>query len=1139
MPDETPDVLKPKKPPGFFKRVGQWFKRQAEWVVDTFGDEEIEREIREDLGLNPDSPLPKTELAALPNFAKDLDPEVESFSEVTAEIEQTLGALLAVADAAKNDQLSAWDTMFFLGTFSANESIRLRAPFFYALGQLAVILRDDPEELGRLDPGRLVQLLRGEGPGPGGAELFHQRLFASLPVLMEALAYGLAKVDVDKESTGLDLEWYYGWDPAPGSPTPESDLVSMRAVTMLMSATAAPSAKLAMTVVSVPRTTGGAGIFLSFGGSLTADTVVEGTRYRITTGGSGAFDLFIPLGTNARALEGGGDPEAFVRIEATRSDPNVPALRIGEANRTRLDVGAMKLGLEMSAKAGAVTVALENVELILKLDEGDGFLKNLSDKELPIRFNLGLILDSEEGFRLDGGSRAEVTVPVANSVLGNRLTVHHIDLRLGKGKQPEDFALEASVALTTHLGPFTATVDRVGLQFEGGFREGNLGIADLTGGFRFPNGIGLVLYTDCVRGGGYLFLDKARGEYAGILEVKLGPVNIKAIGILQTAKDGRDDWSLLLFLFGQFEPIQLIGAFNLSGAGGMIGVRRAADVAKLQAGVRLGALDDLLFPEKPVADAPRLINQLRTMFPYAPGALTLGPFLEVGFGRPQVVIVRVGVIFQADRVDPGSTDRDLTRVLVLGQVRVEVPPKVDKKVAKLIFDIFGVIDLQAKSVLFSGRLRDSKIATFTLTGMIVVRKDYGDEEKGESNLFVLSAGGFHPDFKDVPPGLPAPIDRLGISAIKIKGFKLDITCYFAITPNAKHFGFSGSVKGSLGPASIEASLSVDAIVHEEPYDHFVANLKLTIRLKYKGRTLAGVKVDARLEGPGYWRFSGKVVFEILWWEIELPFDEDCGEKPILFDPDVNLGEVVQAALQSADAWEAQLPAGGEAMVTIANAGAAGAFAHPLATLRVTQNVVPLGVAVQRFGRSRVTGPNRFDVTAVRVGGTTLTSPPTVTQPFARGQFFDLTDEQRLTLPSFEPFAAGVSVTGSAYTFGTPVTADVKYETAYLDMEPEAPRGTVVRTILTAATLPTAALEWQAARGAAARSLMRERATAPAGAMLNVAVQAPALVAVDALTLAPSAAVVLDGQAATSPTIALQKVAAAGAALTVVEAFEVD
>ena len=56
-------------------------------------------------------------------------------------------------------------------------------------------------------------------------------------------------------------------------------------------------------------------------------------------------------------------------------------------------------------------------------------------------------------------------------------------------------------------------------------------------------------------------------------------------------------------------------------------------------------------------------------------------------------------------------------------------------------------------------------------------------------------------------------------------------------------------------------------------------------------------------------------------------------------PDVNLGELVQAALANETAWEPQLPAGGEALVTIAGgANASGSFVHPLAGLNVMQNV---------------------------------------------------------------------------------------------------------------------------------------------------------------------------------------------------------
>ena len=125
---------------------------------------------------------------------------------------------------------------------------------------------------------------------------------------------------------------------------------------------------------------------------------------------------------------------------------------------------------------------------------GQQLLKNLSDKEVALRFSFGIVFDSEGGLRLSGGTKAALTLPVANSVIGV-FTVHHVDLRLGPGKQPDDFAIEISAAMTISLGPFRATLDRIGFQLEAGFREGNAGFMDLGLGFRAPNGIGLVLDT--------------------------------------------------------------------------------------------------------------------------------------------------------------------------------------------------------------------------------------------------------------------------------------------------------------------------------------------------------------------------------------------------------------------------------------------------------------------------------------------------------------------------------------------------------------------------------------------------------------------------------------------------------------------
>jgi Family of unknown function (DUF6603) len=1117
------------KKPGIFRRIINWFKYSAEWVMETIADEDIGAEIREDLGLSPTGDIPEAEKAKLPAFAKDLDPDQESFAETAAEIEECATVLLAIADAAKNEQLSAYDTMLLLGTFTANESIRLKSPFFFALGQLMLILRDDPEELGRLDPANLVTLLRGEAPRPGGAELFHQRLFATMPILMEVGPVLLGKMGIHLDRAGIDMESYYGWDPAPDSPTPEADLVSMRALTLIFSLPSAPAARLALTVLSVPRTHGGPGVFLSVGGSLSFDTVLDGTRYRLSTGGSGAFDLFI--GPSLGSIEGGGDPEAFIRFDALRTNPDVPAFRLGEADHSRLDVGAMQFGIELSGKGGGLSWAFQDAALIIKLGEADGFLKTLSKKELALRFDFGIVLDSDGGLHLAGGTKAAVTLPVANSVLG-AITVHHADLRLGKGKQPDDFGIELSAALAVGLGPFRASVDRIGLLVEGGFRDGNLGFLDLAAGFRAPDGIGLVLDTKHVKGGGYLFLDRDRGEYAGVLDVKLGPIQVKAIGLLQTSTSGGDDWSLLIFLFGQFPPVPLlIPGLNWSGVGGMMGVRRGVDVEKLQTAARLGALDDILFPQDPVADAPRLINELRTVFPYTVGAFTIGAFLELGYLKPQVAKLRVGVIVECNRVEAGSSDLDPVRVLILGQIIIDIPIKKKTSAIKIICDVVGIVDTQAKSFIFSARLRDSKVLSFTLTGMLVLRDDYG-----EKPAFVLAAGGFHPDFKEVPTGLPAPIDRLGIEPIKFKGFQLEVAGYFAITPNTMQFGIAGKLKGKLGPVSAEGSLVIDALINDEPYRHFIVSVKFVAAIKYKGHNLAGVKVDAKVEGPGYWHVVGTLTFEILWWDFDIPFDGECGDKPDILGEDINLGELVRASLADESAWEPQLPPDGEALVTIAPAVRQGTFVHPLAGLNVVQRVAPLGVDIQRYGSARVTGAHRFDVTAVRLGDLTLANPPALTQPFGRGQYFDLTDEQRLTLPSFEPFAAGVTVAGGDFGFGSSVGADLEFETAYLELDPQAPRGRLVFTTLAANALPQSALEWQPKSGGAARSLMRERARAPAGAALKLSVASVPLVAVETDTLVPSQAVVLTGQAAVSPTAAAEAVMAAGGGVTFVEAF---
>ena len=107
------------------------------------------------------------------------------------------------------------------------------------------------------------------------------------------------------------------------------------------------------------------------------------------------------------------------------------------------------------------------------------------------------------------------------------------------GLDPDaSLALETSASIAGRIGPLSAVVERLGALVNVGFSSGTdkaLGPLDLSLGFKPPNGVGLAVDASIVRGGGYLYLDHEKGEYAGVLElVFAGFLALKAVGIIST-----------------------------------------------------------------------------------------------------------------------------------------------------------------------------------------------------------------------------------------------------------------------------------------------------------------------------------------------------------------------------------------------------------------------------------------------------------------------------------------------------------------------------------------------------------------------------------------------------------------------------
>jgi hypothetical protein len=163
-----------------------------------------------------------------------------------------------------------------------------------------------------------------------------------------------------------------------------------------------------------------------------------------------------------------------------------------------------------------------------------------------------------------------------------------------------------------------------------------------------------------------------------------------------------------------------------------------------------------------------------------------------------------------------------------------------------------------------------------------------------------------------------------------------------------------------------------------------------------------------------------VSFSILWWDVSKEFDESWGQEPALPDVTTNVGQLVSAALASPESWSAQLPAGGEAMITLGPVTrGAGLLAHPLGRLTVTQRVAPFGLKISRFGDSRITGIDQFEITKVKVGIDDADFD-TAQEFFSRAQFQDLPEEQKLTNPSFERFTAGAMIGLGGFSTPAPV-----------------------------------------------------------------------------------------------------------------------
>jgi hypothetical protein len=697
---------------------------------------------------------------------------------------------------------------------------------------------------------------------------------------------------------------------------------------------------------------------------------------------------------------------------------------LGTSGASRLAVQGLGINWFVAEQQGkldlGVQAQVQTVRLVIDGGDGDGFLqKVLSGVHVKAEASAAFGMTLLNGFTFSGGAKLALEIP-AHIELGP-VTIQGLRFAL----QPANdlITLEAGATFKFALGPLQVAVENVGLRSNLEFHTGNIGPANLDMGFKPPSGAGVSIDSPFVTGGGFLFFDSDQHQYGGVLQLNVEGITVTAIGLITTRlPNGSKGFSFVVIITAQgFNPIQLGLGFALTKIGGLLAINRTCDQDFLREGLKNNTLKDLLSPNDPIANAPQIFGLLNKAFPPQDGSYLFGPVVQICWGTPALVTMDLALILELGR---------RTRLLILGRLAALLPTEKEDLI-RLQMNALGVIDFDQSSISIDAVLYDSRLVhKFPLTGSMAMRLNWGS-----SPVFALSVGGFHPAFK-APPNFPA-LERISISFSDTSDFRLRAEGYFAITANTMQWGAKAELFAKSGGFSVEGHIGYDVLIQFDPFG-FVADFSAGVQLKHGSTNLFKLQADGELAGPRPLHVKGKVTFEIFWCDFTISFNRTLisGEAPPPLAPIVVMDRL-QAALSNPANWSGQLAESQRRLVTITDSAALGVVGlHPLGQLAVKQKVVPLELEIAKFGDAKPADANIFNISGFSVNGNSVHFDR-VRDFFAPAQFLNLSDDEKLTAPSFEPMVAGVSAGADSFIFtaeAEDIISDdaIAFETIILD-----------------------------------------------------------------------------------------------------------
>lgn len=651
----------------------------------------------------------------------------------------------------------------------------------------------------------------------------------------------------------------------------------------------------------------------------------------------------------------------------------------------------------------------------------------------------GITLDSASGLSLgdgQGSGNEKLVLPIQFNFPA--VEIREVALGIVRNPAREVSGLELTTIIAAKLG------DAVGLQIGGAgvifALDGEPAVAAMFPwdvAPRWPDAIGLRVKAGPITGGGYLERKvrtygtgadrKELVEFGGIIQLEILKVGVFAIGILSP-----DPFSLVLVMGVRFPTaIELSFGFTFNGVGGILAINRTVDTTALIEGMKTHFVDRVLFPDDPVAEAPKLLDQVAHVFPPADGGFVVGPIIELGWGsQAKIVEAKLGVILALP--DP--------KVIILGAVRVRAPSKV-APLTDFRCEIYG--EISADRLLLIATLRDSRIALIDVSGDLGLLIQWGG-----GGDFALSVGGFNPRYTESPAALKG-LERITMDLSpgkdpkhpekKAKGpISIVIKAYFAVTAGAVMAGVRGDLNADVGVASAHAWLQLDMIFRWVPRFGFAIDLQVGIEIDVFGCSFASVSFTGSLEGTTPWKVEGTATIDV-WFLPTFDFDLGpitWGEDPPPLAASADPLSIVQEALQAEESWKAVMPLDGDLLASLGRVEVDGLVAHPLAALEVTQSRLPLETHIDRLGSAGVDA-HRVHLGLATTDSGSVGAMSTVTAPFAPGQFLALEGEALLSRSGFDDLPSGARIGAATTPVSGPASdGEVRWRTYFRDEDPD-------------------------------------------------------------------------------------------------------